>query len=193
MSLKDRIAEFNAKRNRPPEIMAIVQRGDPYVKDSGASRLHTGGQAPGLPLPNPRGGAPGGGWGSFRARRPMSSIRTASSGPGRPTPITPYAWSRRRSWRRYGRSGTAGEESGRIRKSLRKTGRTLMETYYDPADLAKFGDIGKDAPELAKKYFDYYADVFKEGGLAERERALIAPGGGPGVPCDHRISPLHPR
>jgi len=30
-----------------------------------------------------------------------------------------------------------------------------METYYDPADLAKFGEIGKDAPELAKKFFDY--------------------------------------
>lgn len=28
MSLKDRITEFNAKRNRPPEIMAIVRRGE---------------------------------------------------------------------------------------------------------------------------------------------------------------------
>ena len=49
-----------------------------------------------------------------------------------------------------------------------------MKTYYDPDDLAKFGDIGKDAPELAKKYFDYYAEVFKEGELTEREKALIA-------------------
>jgi 4-carboxymuconolactone decarboxylase len=49
-----------------------------------------------------------------------------------------------------------------------------METYYDPADLAKFGEIGKDAPELAKKFFDYYAEVFKEGELTEREKALIA-------------------
>ena len=51
-----------------------------------------------------------------------------------------------------------------------------MDTYYNPADLAKFGEIGKDAPELAKKYFDYYADVFKEGELTEREKALIALG-----------------
>src|SRR3990170_2140904 len=51
MSLKDRIAEFNAKRNRPPEIMAIVQRGDAYVKDSGASGLHIGEHAPDFIIP----------------------------------------------------------------------------------------------------------------------------------------------
>jgi 4-carboxymuconolactone decarboxylase len=49
-----------------------------------------------------------------------------------------------------------------------------METYYNPADLAKFGDIGKDAPELAGKFFDYYGAVFAEGALTEREKALIA-------------------
>lgn len=48
-----------------------------------------------------------------------------------------------------------------------------MESYYNPEDLAKFGDIGKNAPELAKKYFDYYAAVFAEGELTEREKALI--------------------
>ena len=53
-------------------------------------------------------------------------------------------------------------------------GRSGMETYYNPADLATFGEIGKDAPELAKKFFDYYAEVFKEGELTEREKALIA-------------------
>lgn len=49
-----------------------------------------------------------------------------------------------------------------------------METYYTPADLAKFGDIGKDAPELAGKFFDYYGAVFAEGALTEREKSLIA-------------------
>ncbi len=34
-----------------------------------------------------------------------------------------------------------------------------MQTYYDPADLPKFEEIGKDAPELAKKFFDYYNAV----------------------------------
>lgn len=49
-----------------------------------------------------------------------------------------------------------------------------MDTYYDPKDLGKFQDIGKDAPELANKFFDYYSAVFAEGELTEREKALIA-------------------
>jgi hypothetical protein len=55
MSLKDQIAEFNAKRNRPPEIMAIVRRGNEYVKESGASGLRIGEHAPDFTLPNQRG------------------------------------------------------------------------------------------------------------------------------------------
>ncbi len=27
-----------------------------------------------------------------------------------------------------------------------------METYYHPKDLARFGDMGKDAPELWQKF-----------------------------------------
>ncbi len=49
-----------------------------------------------------------------------------------------------------------------------------MDTYYDPKDLFKFEEIGKDAPELAKKFFDYYGEVFNEGELSEREKSLIA-------------------
>jgi 4-carboxymuconolactone decarboxylase len=49
-----------------------------------------------------------------------------------------------------------------------------METYYKPEDLPKFEEIGKEAPELAKKFFDYYKTVFAEGELSEREKALIA-------------------
>jgi 4-carboxymuconolactone decarboxylase len=49
-----------------------------------------------------------------------------------------------------------------------------MDTYYDPQDLDKFAEIGKEAPELAKKFFDYYGAVFAEGELTEREKALIA-------------------
>lgn len=62
-----------------------------------------------------------------------------------------------------------------------------METYYDPADLAKFGDIGKDAPELAKKFFDYYGAVFAEGELTEREKALIALAVSHAVQCPYCI------
>ena len=49
-----------------------------------------------------------------------------------------------------------------------------MNDYYDPQDLAKFPDIGEEAPEVAKKFFDYYQSVFAEGELTEREKALIA-------------------
>lgn len=49
-----------------------------------------------------------------------------------------------------------------------------MKTYYDPADLDAFEEIGKEAPELARKFFDYYVEVFRAGELTEREKALIA-------------------
>ena len=62
-----------------------------------------------------------------------------------------------------------------------------METYYNPADLDKFGEIGKDAPELAKKFFDYYGSVFAEGDLTEREKALIGLAVAHAVQCPYCI------
>ena len=49
-----------------------------------------------------------------------------------------------------------------------------METYYNPEDLAKFGTIGEEAPQLAEKFFYYYGAVFEEGALTAREKSLIA-------------------
>ena len=49
-----------------------------------------------------------------------------------------------------------------------------METYYNPEDLSKFPDIGKEVPKLANKFFEYYNTVFEDGELTEREKALIA-------------------
>lgn len=62
-----------------------------------------------------------------------------------------------------------------------------MTTYYEPADLAKFGDIGKDAPDLAQKFFDYYGAVFAEGELTAREKALIALAVAHAVQCPYCI------
>ncbi len=62
-----------------------------------------------------------------------------------------------------------------------------METYYDPADLAKFGDIGNDAPGLSKKFFDYYGAVFTDGALTEREKNLIALAVAHAVQCPYCI------
>lgn len=62
-----------------------------------------------------------------------------------------------------------------------------MPTYYDPEDLGKFAEIGKDAPDLAKKFFDYYNAVFAEGELTEREKALIALAVAHAVQCPYCI------
>ena len=50
----------------------------------------------------------------------------------------------------------------------------MKDTYYHPKDLDKFGDIAEFQPDLAKKFFSYYNDVFQEGALTAREKALIA-------------------
>ena len=50
-----------------------------------------------------------------------------------------------------------------------------MSSYYDSADLAKFGDIGKHGPKLADEFFKYYTLVTgSDGALSKREKALIA-------------------
>ena len=62
-----------------------------------------------------------------------------------------------------------------------------MSDYYDRQDLKNFADIGKDAPELADKFFDYYCSVFAEGELTEREKALIALAVAHAVQCPYCI------
>ncbi len=62
-----------------------------------------------------------------------------------------------------------------------------MESYYKRDDLLKFEEIGKEAPELAKKFFEYYAAVFSEGELTEREKALIALAVAHAVQCPYCI------
>ena len=52
-----------------------------------------------------------------------------------------------------------------------------METYYDPADLAKFSadGIGEGAPELWDLFMAYYGKVFEEGALTAREKSWQPP------------------
>ncbi len=50
----------------------------------------------------------------------------------------------------------------------------MSESYFNPDDLKKFGEITEWQEELGKKFFDYYGSVFEEGALTEREKALIA-------------------
>ncbi len=50
----------------------------------------------------------------------------------------------------------------------------MSDTYYNPADLKKFGKVTEWQEEMGKKFFDYYGTVFEEGALTVREKALIA-------------------
>jgi 4-carboxymuconolactone decarboxylase len=61
------------------------------------------------------------------------------------------------------------------------------DSYYDGKDLARFSEIGKAAPHLARKFFDWYGAVFEEGALSQREKALIALGVAHAVQCPYCI------
>lgn len=50
----------------------------------------------------------------------------------------------------------------------------MAKPYYIEEDLKKFGEINEFQEVLGKKFFDYYGEVFKEGALTAREKALIA-------------------
>jgi alkylhydroperoxidase/carboxymuconolactone decarboxylase family protein len=62
-----------------------------------------------------------------------------------------------------------------------------METYYKPEDLAKFPDIAEGNPVLARKFFDYYGEVFADGALTKREKALIALAVAHAIQCPYCI------
>ncbi len=63
----------------------------------------------------------------------------------------------------------------------------MEKTYYNPEDLKKFGDISEFQPDLAEKFFDYYGEVFKDGALTAREKALIALAVSHAVQCPYCI------
>ena len=55
MLLKKRLAEFDASRNRSPDVKAIIRRGIDHTKESGTAGLRIGERAPDFTLPNQRG------------------------------------------------------------------------------------------------------------------------------------------
>lgn len=63
----------------------------------------------------------------------------------------------------------------------------MQKTYYDPADLKKFGQISEFEPKLAEKFFDWYGDTFEEGALTAKEKALIALAVSHAVACPYCI------
>lgn len=62
-----------------------------------------------------------------------------------------------------------------------------MADYYNDDDLPRFGEIGKNNPELWKKFQDWYGSVFQDGALSEREKSLIALAVSHAVQCPYCI------
>ena len=63
----------------------------------------------------------------------------------------------------------------------------MSNTYYNPEDLAKFGDVGNHAPKLWGNFMQYYGAVFDDGALSAREKALIALAVAHSVQCPYCI------
>ena len=61
------------------------------------------------------------------------------------------------------------------------------DSYYHAPDLARFGEVGNNRPELAEKFFAWYGAVFADGALTVREKALIALGVAHAVQCPYCI------
>jgi alkylhydroperoxidase/carboxymuconolactone decarboxylase family protein len=63
----------------------------------------------------------------------------------------------------------------------------MADHYYNAPDLDRFGEIGKEAPELADAFFAWYGKVFEPGALTAREKALIALAVSHAVQCPYCI------
>lgn len=63
----------------------------------------------------------------------------------------------------------------------------MTEHYYAADDLARFGQIGENRPELSEKFFAWYSAVFDDGALTSREKALIALAVAHAVQCPYCI------
>jgi len=59
--------------------------------------------------------------------------------------------------------------------------------YYSDEDLTRFQEIGKNVPDLAAKFFDWYGAVFADGALSAREKSIIALAVAHAVQCPYCI------
>jgi 4-carboxymuconolactone decarboxylase len=48
-----------------------------------------------------------------------------------------------------------------------------MGDYFREGDLDRFGEVGKHAPELFRKFMDWYGATLAPGALTKREKVLI--------------------
>ena len=62
-----------------------------------------------------------------------------------------------------------------------------MESYYDPEDLGRFGEVGEHKPELYEAFNRWYQDTMAEGTLPKKTKALIAMAVAHAVQCPYCI------
>ena len=62
-----------------------------------------------------------------------------------------------------------------------------MSDYYKCEDLDRFSEVGKDKPELFRKFMDWYISALEPGQLSKREKALIALGVAHAIQCPYCI------
>lgn len=62
-----------------------------------------------------------------------------------------------------------------------------MGAYYQSEDLAKLGEVAEGALELWSHFQKWYSEVFKEGALTGREKALIALAVANAIQCPYCI------
>jgi alkylhydroperoxidase/carboxymuconolactone decarboxylase family protein len=48
-----------------------------------------------------------------------------------------------------------------------------MAHYYEENDLNRFGEVGRERPDLYAKFMEWYGATLAEGELTRREKALI--------------------
>ena len=63
----------------------------------------------------------------------------------------------------------------------------MKNSYYDSADLAKFGNISEFQKEAGEKFFAWYSEVFKDSALTAKEKSLIALAVAHAVQCPYCI------
>jgi 4-carboxymuconolactone decarboxylase len=62
-----------------------------------------------------------------------------------------------------------------------------MPGYYDRQHLQDFPRIAEGAPDLGRKFFEYYGAVFADGALTAREKSVIALAVAHAVQCPYCI------
>ena len=63
----------------------------------------------------------------------------------------------------------------------------MANSYYDSADLSKFGNVGEFQKSMADKFFGWYGEVFKDSALTAKEKSLIALAVAHAVQCPYCI------